>query len=217
MMKLIRASILMALVTVLFAGEAAAQTTIRMNANQRLDKGQTIEVAGQGYLIMQPDGNLVLYDAANQPKWATGTSGKAATHVIMQPDGNLVIYNKKNPRWASDTQNVGAGGYFEIDLTTWTGRIYRADGTVARVLFGQAQSVQVNVPVIPPPTPTPVSVHVNVPVIQPPPPTSPPVQLNMPAVTLAPPTPTPQMVQMIEGPTTVISGTLAPVTMPAGV
>jgi hypothetical protein len=117
-MKLIEARILMALVTLLLAGQAAARTTLRMNANQRLDKGQKIEVAGKGYLILQTDGNLVLYDAANQPKWATGTSGRPATHVIMQPDGNLVIYNKKAARWHSDTWNVNArGGYFEIDLT----------------------------------------------------------------------------------------------------
>src|SRR5512132_1400963 len=84
MMKLIRASILMALVTLLLAGGAAAQTTVRMNTNQRLEKGQKIEVAGKGHLIMQTDGNLVLYDAANQPRWATGTNGRAVTHVIMQ-------------------------------------------------------------------------------------------------------------------------------------
>jgi hypothetical protein len=77
-MKLIEARILMALVTLLLAGQAAARTTLRMNANQRLDKGQKIEVAGKGYLILQTDGNLVLYDAANQPKWATGTNGRPA-------------------------------------------------------------------------------------------------------------------------------------------
>jgi hypothetical protein len=140
-MKLIGASILTALVTLLLAGEAAAQTTLRLNANQRLDKGQKIEVAGKGYLIMQTDGNFVLYDAAKQPKWATGTSGRNV-HVIMQPDGNLVVYNKKTPLWQSDTWNANAGGgYFEIDLTTWTGRIYRADGTVAKVLFGKGPDV----------------------------------------------------------------------------
>ena len=239
-MKLIRASILMALFTLLLAGEAAAQTTIRMNPNQRLDKGQKIEVAGKGYLFMQPDGNLVLYDAANQPKWATGTSGKAASHVIMQPDGNLVIYNKKNPRWASNTQNVGAGGYFEIDLNTWTGRIYRADGAVAKVLFGQAADIATapvaqptpgpqTVQIVEGPTtviagaptpaqgysnlPTPTAAPIQVapaPVAQPTP--SQPVQLNIATAPLATPTPAPQTVQMIEGPTTVISGTLAPAT-----
>lgn len=198
MMKLIRASVLMALVTLLLASQAAAQTTIRMNAKQRLDKGQKIQVAGKGYLFMQPDGNLVLYDAANQPRWATGTNGRAVTHVIMQPDGNLVIYRNKTPLWASDTWNVGAGGgYFEIDLNTWTGRVYRADGAVAKVLFGgQGPSVQLNIATAPVAQPTP----------------SQPVQLNIATAPLATPTPAPQTVQMIEGPTTVISGAPAPAT-----
>ena len=179
MMKLNRASVLMALLVMLCAGEASAQTTLRMNSNQRLDKGQKIEVAGKGYLIMQTDGNLVLYDAANQPKWATGTNGRVVTHVIMQTDGNLVIYNNTTPIWASNTYNVGAnGGYFAIDLATWSGLIYRTDGTVARLLFGPGPSVQLNIGTAP----------------------------------LATPTPAPQTVQMIEGPTTVISGTLAPTT-----
>lgn len=192
-MKLIRASILMALLTLLLSGAAAAQTTIRMNASQRLDKGQKIEVAGKGYLFMQPDGNLVLYDAANRPRWATGTNGRAVSHVIMQPDGNLVLYKNKTPLWASDTWNANAGGgYFEIDLTTWTGRIYRADGAVAKVLFGsQAAPVQLN------PATAPVQQ---------------PVQLHIATAPLATPTPAPQTVQMIEGPTTVISGTIAPST-----
>src|SRR5262249_51182619 len=60
----------------LLAGEAQAQSTLRMNSSQRLDKGQKIEVAGKGSLSMQTDGNLVLYDAANQPRWASGTSGQ---------------------------------------------------------------------------------------------------------------------------------------------
>lgn len=239
-MKVFRASILMALFTLLLSGAAAAQTTIRMNSDQRLDKGQKIEVAGKGYLFMQPDGNLVLYDAANHPRWATSTNGRAVTHVIMQPDGNLVIYNKKNPRWASNTQNVGAGGYFEIDLTTWTGRIYRADGAVAKVLFGSPASPVATAPVAQPtpgpqpvqivegPTtviagaPTPAQGYSNLPAptaapiqVAPAPvaqPTPQPVQLNIGTAPLAPPTPTPQTVQMIEGPTTVISGAPAPAT-----
>ena len=252
-MRLFRARILVSLVTLLLAGEAAAQTTIRMNADQRLDKGQKIEVAGKGYLYMQPDGNLVLYDATNHPRWATGTNGKAVTHVIMQPDGNLVVYNRKNPRWASDTQNVGAGGYFEIDLSTWTGRIYRADGTVAKVLFGSpAPPVQPNTATAPAaqptpsqpqtvqivegpttviagtpapatsvqPTPAPIapSVLVNIGTAAQPTPTpqqSQPVQLNIgtnPLFSRPTPTPTPQTVQLIQGPTTLISGAPAPST-----
>ena len=173
----ITAAILVTVVAVLLPTcEAEAQTTIRMNENRRLDKGQSIEVAGKAKLTLQPDGNLVLYDAANQPRWATGTNGKAVTHVIMQPDGNLVIYNNKAAVWASDTSNASArGGYFEIDLATWTGAIRRADGAVAKVLFtGQGTSVQ----------------------------------LNMPTATVAQPPPgQSQTVQIVQGPTTTITGT----------
>jgi hypothetical protein len=243
-MKVIRASVLMALLTLLLAGEAAAQTTIRMNANQRLDKGQKIEVAGKGYLFMQPDGDLVLYDAANKPRWATGTNGRAVSHVIMQPDGNLVVYRNKTPLWASDTWNANArGGYFEIDLNTWSGGIYRADGSVAKVLFGSpAPPVQPNTATAPvaQPTPTPQTVQIvqgpttviagtPAPATNPLAPTaaaippsvllnmaqptpSQPVQLNIGTAPLAQPTPTPQTVQIVQGPTTVISGTLAPAT-----
>ena len=237
-MKLIGASILMALLSLLSAGEASAQTTIRMNANQRLDKGQKIEVAGKGYLTLQKDGNLVLYDAANQPKWATGTDGRAVSYALMQTDGNLVIYHGRTPLWASNTAGA-SGGFFQIDLTTWSGVIYRADGTVAKVLFGQAPSVPPSQPqtvsVVEGPTtviagtpapattyapaPTaasiPPSVPVNIATAQPtptPPPSSQPVQLNIGTAPLVRPTPTPQTVQIVQGPTTVISGTLAPAT-----
>ena len=115
---------------------------VRLNSNQRLDKGQKLEVAGKGQLIMQTDGNLVVYDAANAAKWATGTNGKAVTHVIMQTDGNLVIYNSTTPVWMSGTSNLAAnGGYFQVDLDLWNGRIYRADDTVAKELFGTVTPV----------------------------------------------------------------------------
>jgi hypothetical protein len=138
-----RTFILIPLLLLYFIQFAVAQNTLRMNSNQRLDKGQKIEVAGKGYLIMQTDGNLVAYDAANVPKWATGTNGKVVTHVIMQTDGNLVIYNNTTPVWASDSWNLGAnGGYLEIDLTSWQVAIFKSNGTVAKTL--QAPTVVVN-------------------------------------------------------------------------
>jgi hypothetical protein len=130
-----RTSIIVAFICLFFTLAMQAQNTLRMNSNQRLDKGQKIEVAGKGFLTMQTDGNLVAYTAANQPKWATGTNGRAVTHALMQTDGNLVIYNGTTPVWASNTWNIGANnGYFEIDLTTWRVAIFKAAGVVAKEL-----------------------------------------------------------------------------------
>jgi len=55
-------------------------------------------------LIMQGDGNLVLYNnTTGQPLWATSTVGKGAL-ADMQGDGNFVVYNSANrPVWASNT------------------------------------------------------------------------------------------------------------------
>jgi|GEM_PF-3528045 len=130
-----RTSIIVTFFSLFFALAIQAQNTLRMNANQRLDKGQKIEVAGKGYLTLQTDGNLVAYTATNAPKWATGTNGRAVTHAIMQTDGNLVIYNGTAAVWSSNSWNVGASnGYFEIDLTTWRVAIFNASGAVAKEL-----------------------------------------------------------------------------------
>ncbi|MCB0518277.1 MAG: hypothetical protein H6577_20700 [Lewinellaceae bacterium] len=110
-----------------------AQDSLRMNAGQRLDKGQKIEIAGKGYLIMQTDGNLVFYNAANQPKWASGTNGKAATHAIMQTDGNLCIYNNSTYVWDAKTAGLNAN-YFQIDVNTYRVTVHKADKTLAKEL-----------------------------------------------------------------------------------
>ena len=55
-------------------------------------------------LILQTDGNLVLYNKIYQALWASNTVGKDAFKCIMQADGNLVLYDKSNkPLWASNT------------------------------------------------------------------------------------------------------------------
>ena len=59
-------------------------------------------------LIMQNDGNLVLYsindNQESTPVWATGTNGTDASYAVMQTDGNLVLYNPSGKAiWASST------------------------------------------------------------------------------------------------------------------
>ena len=69
------------------------------------------------YLIQQGDGNLVLYNVDNTPRWATGTNGKKVVRCIMQNDGNLVQYGNGNEAiWASGTNgNDGAFLWIQSD------------------------------------------------------------------------------------------------------
>lgn len=55
-------------------------------------------------LIMQGDGNLVLYDGAGKATWASGTDHDPGAHAVMQTDGNLVVYATDGKAvWASAT------------------------------------------------------------------------------------------------------------------
>lgn len=65
-------------------------------------------------LIMQKDGNLVLYNRVNsKPIWASGTNGKGKdNYAVFQRDGNLVIYDRnRTPIWSSGTYNKGVDTY----------------------------------------------------------------------------------------------------------
>jgi hypothetical protein len=57
-------------------------------------------------LVMQSDGNLVLYRAGQQRAlWSTRTDKNPGAWAIMQSDGNLVVYSDEDrPLWASGTQ-----------------------------------------------------------------------------------------------------------------
>lgn len=55
-------------------------------------------------LVMQSDGNLVLYNASNQPLWFTGTGGHPGAQLSLQLDGNLVLYSSSGTAlWQSGT------------------------------------------------------------------------------------------------------------------
>ena len=69
---------------------------------------QVVSNSGRYQLILQRDGNLVLYDLSGGQKalWASGTTGQAANQCIMQTDGNLVLYDLSGGQkalWASGT------------------------------------------------------------------------------------------------------------------
>jgi len=65
---------------------------------------------GLGYaprrVVLQVDGNLVLYDTYNNVYWSSGTSGQgvAPYRMTMQDDGNFVLQDSNNKvLWASGT------------------------------------------------------------------------------------------------------------------
>ncbi|WP_066389242.1 patatin-like phospholipase family protein [Neobacillus mesonae] len=52
--------------------------------------------------IMQTDGNLVIYDTLNQPRWSSNTWQHPGSRLVVQDDGNVVIYRPDGkPVWAT--------------------------------------------------------------------------------------------------------------------
>jgi hypothetical protein len=76
----------------------------------KLNSGDYIKSPDGRYtLVMQSDGNLVLYSADGTPLWTSGTGGQPGSYALMQNDGNFVVYNAGNvPLWWSGTWSKGA-------------------------------------------------------------------------------------------------------------
>lgn len=69
-----------------------------------LRPGHVLLSADRRYrLVLQSDGNLVQYDAAGRPLFATMTFGGADSEFVAQTDGNLVVYDGGRPVWQSGT------------------------------------------------------------------------------------------------------------------
>ncbi len=79
----------------------------KLAPGEELRRGDYIKSANREYrLILQRDGNLVLYGPRNQPLWSTNTQGNPVERCIMQTDGNLVLYLPDGrPIWNSNTQS----------------------------------------------------------------------------------------------------------------
>jgi hypothetical protein len=83
---------------------------------QCLQVGQSLRSQNQQYtLILQTDGNVLLYNPYSQPLWVTDTGGLIAPgHFAMQTDGNLVLYDVNGvPKWASQTANQ-PGAFLDV-------------------------------------------------------------------------------------------------------
>lgn len=76
----------------------------RIPAGTTLSSGQEFS-SGNSKLVMQADGNLVLYTKDKKPIWATRTDNNPGAVARMQSDGNFVVYaaDGKTALWSSKT------------------------------------------------------------------------------------------------------------------
>ncbi len=78
--------------------------TDTLTEGQKLEKGGKLTSPNGAYtLILQDDGNLVLY-ARDKAVWATGTNGQNVVRAEVQTDGNFVLSTPDKPVWHSDTK-----------------------------------------------------------------------------------------------------------------
>ncbi len=91
---------------------------VQLGQQQSLQAGEALYSANGRYqLLLQTDGNLVIYDSVTgtptQPTaiWQSGTgagsSGAESLRLTMQDDGNLVLYRGATALWSSQTQGKG--------------------------------------------------------------------------------------------------------------
>jgi hypothetical protein len=87
-----------------------------LSSGQKLLPGQSLQSNNELHMfIMQPDGNVVLYDRDSKPLWSTNTGGSISPRdLVMQTDGNLVLYGTDGKaHWASNTYN-NPGAFLDI-------------------------------------------------------------------------------------------------------
>lgn len=83
-----------------------------LQPGQQLAQGELIRSSdGRFILIMQTDGNLVIY-YYNVPLWSSVTAGNSSINrAVMQTDGNFVLYDTNNvAHWSTITAGY-PGGY----------------------------------------------------------------------------------------------------------
>jgi hypothetical protein len=100
----------------------AGALTSSLAAGATLQPGEYLTSSGGYYrLVMQPDGNLVLYGCATVAQnctyavWNLGTSGQPGNRLTMQRDGNLVLYSRTGRAvWATMTNRTGNANVFHV-------------------------------------------------------------------------------------------------------
>ncbi|AXF22186.1 peptidase S53 [Burkholderia pyrrocinia] len=88
-----------------------------INEGTTLKSGQILySASGSHELVMQDDGNLVLYNTTNGAAvWNSGTHGNAGAYAVFQTDGNFVVYSASGKAlWFSSTNSTSYGQYLAV-------------------------------------------------------------------------------------------------------
>ena len=79
--------------------------------HQTLKQGEFLASKNGSFkLLMQKDGNLVIYDMYKKPIWSTHTNHKGGVRLLMRDDGILTIYKKNNSHAWSSSKKKRKGG-----------------------------------------------------------------------------------------------------------
>lgn len=89
----------------------APATGDRLSAGQQLAAGQQLTSPNGKYtLVMQTDGNIVVYASGSRVLWQSATNGRPGARLVLQGDGNLVAYGADNKAvWHTDTWGASGG------------------------------------------------------------------------------------------------------------
>ncbi|GAA3056559.1 hypothetical protein GCM10020229_80380 [Kitasatospora albolonga] len=125
---LLGAALLATAVPALTTTPAAAAGPVYLEAGKRLGPGESL-ADGESRLVMQGDGNLVLYLVGPSgqnavPLWASGTYNNWGAYAVMQADGNFVIYRQNgsgpgDALWSSGTWNSPGARLQLLDGTVY--------------------------------------------------------------------------------------------------
>ncbi len=95
-----------------FTGKISYSTYAHFYAGHTLHTNQTLGSgsANPAYkLILQGDGNLVVYKRSGKAKWQSRTARTGSgNRLVLQGDGNLVLYKHRHALWNSHTAHTGS-------------------------------------------------------------------------------------------------------------
>jgi hypothetical protein len=88
---------------------AANAQSVTLMPGKHLTPGTGLRTDNGHLLLLQFDGNVVLYNSKHVAIWSTNTKGYEPVQFFMKGDGNLVLYATTGQVWASNTSgNPGA-------------------------------------------------------------------------------------------------------------